>query len=100
MITMILTKRNGNNELFYSWQDFHEYTFSPEDRENTESLVFTLTGTTYQEKKEALRELAIDAQRMDCGGLGWSEEADIYSFMETYGRRYGLLREFQENGIL
>ena len=100
MITMILTKQNGNNELFYSWQDFHEYTFSPEDRENTESLVFIITGTTYQEKKEALRELAKESQRMDCGGLGWAEEADIQYFMETYGRRYGLLREFQENGIL
>lgn len=56
---------------------------------------------TYEQKKEEVREQA----------KAWQEENSITSksyaqlinesaYFEKFGRRYGLLREFRENGIL
>lgn len=97
---MILTKYNENNNLFYSFEAFQRETWNPYRREKTESVVFTLAGAkTYEEKKEALREIAKEAQRLDCGGLGWSEETDIAWWFESNAKRYGLVRELRENGF-
>ena len=69
-------------------------------------LVFSLNsihGKTYAEKKENLRNKAIDFQLINSeisgGGLSWGEYAAVTNFFETYGRRFGLLREFRENAI-
>ena len=54
----------------------------------------------YQFRKSALRDFAIEWQRavgdisMSYDELAWYEE-----FFTKYGKRYGLLREFHENGI-
>ena len=55
----------------------------------------------YKFKKEALREFAIEWQRAqaDCV-MSWGDVAWYNDFFETYGRKYGLLREFKENGII
>lgn len=97
---MILTRRGDNNEMFYSWEAYYNYMFNPEEAQKTTTLFFTLRGAkTYQEKKEALRELAKLAQWMDCGGLGWWDEARICEYFTRNARKFGLLREFRENGI-
>lgn len=54
----------------------------------------------YQFKKSALRDFAIEWQseisnfNISYEDLAWYEE-----FFTKYGKRYGLLREFHENGI-
>ena len=59
-----------------------------------------LTGKTYKEKAAEITQKAIDYQGVDVGGLSWGEVAEISAYFETYGKRYGLLKEFKENGII
>lgn len=55
---------------------------------------------SYQERKEAVRNEAIDWQ-CECGGLpSYGELADVQEYFEKQGRRYGLITEFRENGII
>lgn len=55
---------------------------------------------TYQQKKDAARQLAIDWQYED-GDYPYSYEglAILCNFFRKLGKRFGLLREFRENGI-
>lgn len=62
-------------------------------------LPLRVSGRTYQERKDSLRDLAIEYQYADNGGLSWGDYSLICDFFRTNGKRYGLLREFSENGI-
>lgn len=59
------------------------------------------TKKTYQGKKEAARQQAINWQ-LWAGeqSLSYGELADWMAHFERLGRRYGLLQEFRENAIL
>lgn len=67
-------------------------------------LPFVLRGHSYQERKESLRDLAIDFQYNNDGEtdvqLCMGELAAAERFFEREGRKYGLLREFRENAII
>ena len=58
------------------------------------------TKTTYETKKAVARQGAIDWQN-DFGNHNYSygELAEFGEHFEKLGRRYGLLKEFRENGI-
>lgn len=58
------------------------------------------TKTIYETKKEMARQEAIDWQN-DFGNHNYSygELAEFGEHFEKLGRRYGLLKEFRENGI-
>lgn len=56
-------------------------------------------GETYADKQANLRYLAVEISNNLCGGLSWGEDAILQRFFYTSGKRYGLLREFRENGI-
>ena len=56
---------------------------------------------TYRERKEELREQAIEYQfTFGDKSYSWSELATFTGYFEKMGRRYGLLKEFRENGII
>lgn len=56
--------------------------------------------TYYQKRKEELREEAIEWQAsLSAWCPSYGELAYCYEYFEKLGRRYGLLREFRENGI-
>ena len=56
---------------------------------------------TYNEKRNILQQFAIEWQYMFSGlRYSWGEVAEWGSFFEEYGKKYGLLREFRENGII
>ena len=94
---IIVATINGNTST-YTWDEFHKATFSPSvDYELV--VLGRLRGKTYAEKKAELIDKAIEFQRIDEGGLYMSEYAEIQEYFECYGKRYGLLREFKENGI-
>ena len=98
MREIIVATINGNTSAFFSFEEFHKATFSPSVE--VDSVVLgRLKGKTYAEKKEEVRQKAIDLQYCDEGGLSYGELSFIYDYFETYGKRYGLLREFKENGI-
>lgn len=56
---------------------------------------------TYAEKKAAARAAAIEWQQGQAeGSLSYGEYAAAAEHFERLGRRYGLLQEFRENGII
>lgn len=89
----IYNKKNGG------FNDWLEDTFSP-DIDVVGILDLSIKGKTYAEKKGNARDLAIEWSN-NYAGLNWSygELAEVYTFFEKVGKRYGLLKEFKENGI-
>ena len=83
------------------------------DLEQTAEEAFSIVGcssfwnvyangnlTEYEKAKKALRGFAIDWQaNFSRFNYSWGELADWCGFFEKYGKKYGLLREFRENGI-
>lgn len=55
---------------------------------------------SFEDRRGYLRELAIEIQAENCGGLSYGEEALLQEFFTKQGKRYGLLREFRENAII
>lgn len=56
---------------------------------------------TYQNYKNALRDFAIEFQNsFSFINYSYAELAEWQNFFEKYGKKYGLIREFKENGIL
>lgn len=56
---------------------------------------------TYQEKKADVREKAINFQQVfsECN-FSYSEIIEYQDYFLKQGKRYGLLKEFRENGII
>lgn len=58
------------------------------------------TKPTYEIKKEMARREAIDWQNDFCNhNYSYGELAEFGYYFEKLGKRYGLLKEFRENGI-
>ena len=56
---------------------------------------------TYRKLKEQARQEAIDLQhRMSEESLSWEGIAYIQNYLRTLGKRYGLTKEFRENGLI
>ena len=103
MLFAKIKRGEQREENFYrSWDEYLRDTFSP-DVEALVLLPFEIHGKTYAERKESLRNLAIDFQHADDGDadlwLSYRELDDIGYYFNRMGRRYGLLREFRENAI-
>ena len=57
--------------------------------------------TKYQEQKNKVREAAIEWQTVaTIQPLSYSDLVEIAEHFRPLAKRYGLLREFKENGIL
>jgi hypothetical protein len=55
----------------------------------------------YEQKKEEVRQEAIDWQSDFCNhNYSYGELAFYSDYFEKKGRRYGLLKEFRENAII
>ena len=56
--------------------------------------------SSYQERKEAARQKAIEWQGNYAErSMSYEELAESQAYFERIGRRYGLLTEFRENAI-
>lgn len=84
--------------LFKSWAEFHAATFSTEIVVS-DAISLEIHGRTYRDRQNSLRELAIDIQSANKGGLSYGELCDLQGFFEQNGKKLGLLREFRENCI-
>lgn len=57
--------------------------------------------TNYQTRKAAARDAAIMAQQEAAEqSPSWGEIAEATAYFERLARRFGLLREFRENGLI
>lgn len=83
---------------------FSRYSFTAGAVEN----FFTLTELpplekpkTYAERKNDIRDFAIFWQSIQNNlSLTYGDFADYQNYFETMGKRYGLIKEFKENGII
>lgn len=56
---------------------------------------------TYKEQKQKARELAIMWQHdFTNNNYNWEEVGGFTDYFTKLGKRYGLLKEFRENGVL
>ena len=62
-------------------------------------IPLTVSGRTYQERRADLEEKAIIWSNAEAAAWSYGELAEIEEFFRTNGKRYGLLKEFEENCI-
>lgn len=90
-------------QTYYSHEHYFKETFF--DDAEVVNLIDTTKppqGNSYTERKAVLEQQAIDYQTSfssDDTIISWGELADIQNYFSRYGKRYGLLKEFHENGI-
>jgi hypothetical protein len=84
---------------FDSWSEYFRETFSPILRVLFVTD-FEIKGATYKERKEYARDLAIDYSNNIASGLYWSDIATIQDKFYNIAKQYGLIKEFEENGII
>ena len=94
---------NGGEKVaavYGSFEEYHRETFSP-DCSQLFITDFVVHGRTYKEKKAAAVLLAIDLQNELSGvSVSWLELAMIGDNFKRIARRFGLVKEFRENGII
>ena len=101
------TYKNGSNPYITTTNSNLFNMLCKYDLEQVGSASFYVLGRrgkfkkTYQTKRAILRDFAINWQ-YDFSNLlySWGNLADWGAFFEEYGKKYGLLREFRENGII
>jgi len=78
---------------------YYNVTFSPETKEVV-LITFNVSGKNYQERKENVRQKAIEFSHFNFPGLFFSDMIWIESWFRKQAERYGLLEEFRENAII
>ena len=70
------------------------------DADPIDIVDFKVSGRTYEERKESARQLAIEYQWKECGGMFMSEYAEVTDFFRKIGKRFGLSAEFENEGVI
>ena len=97
--TLDTIKDEITENLFYCWGDVHRALFSP-DVEQLAIIEFKTHGKTYAERRENLHNLAVEFSNTCTGDLYYSDVENIICWFEKNGKRYGLMKELKENGIV
>ena len=88
------------NEHAGGREAYFKDTFCPHT-EIVSFISFHASGKTYAEKKESVRNAALDYQNAQGGyQFSYSEIITIGAWFERMGRKYGLMKEFRENAII
>ena len=97
MIAVYYSQELNTGGVVYSYTGLHYATFCPTEWDIV--ILDRIKGGTYAEKKAQVRDLAVQYAWINEVPMAWSNLANIGAWFEKYGRRYGLLEEFRENGI-
>lgn len=92
---------NGVEEagVFDCSRDYFEATFDP-DTEIIGLIEFKTHGKTYQERKEYVRDQAIEYSNINgYADISYMELSMIQEYFTRMGERYHLMDEFKENAI-
>ena len=102
LITIITNETSGAEfmEIYADYDEMHRKTFSPEYFINRVIDTNRLPGKSYADKKALLRDQAIDYSLQNNFVMYGSDLVEIGAYFEKYGKRYGLIKEFRENGII
>ena len=88
--------------VFDGWNEYFSDTWNPQTAETDIALIsdHAYMGRTYEDKKNYIRQKAIEYQySASLISLSYMELMIMGNYFEKIGRRFGLLREFRENGI-
>ena len=101
MFYVVVKDGEVKSKLYHDWNEYYRDTFSP----SVDVLGFVsyiVRGKTYDQKKECVRNIAKDTQILisHAQDISWEELCEIKAWFEKMGRRFGLLKEFRENGII
>lgn len=105
----IRTMFNGfveSESIFDSLEQYKDFFSDYDLRSATPITTIPLkaTGKTYREKQQSVRDVILDIssaqQDVNGEGLSWGEESIMYSWSLDMAKRYGLVNEFKENGII
>jgi len=102
MFIAILQNENDNfstANLYTNNEQFKNDTFSP-CVEIVDIIPLFVSGKTYAEKKDNLRETAKKYSCADLGGISYGETSIVTGFFEKNARRYGLTNEFKSEMII
>lgn len=98
MIAIYYNEETKNGGVCYSYTELHRATFKPI---NWEVVILDKIKGNYKEKQETLTNKAIDTQNLlSMISCSWYDVSAIGEYFSRYGKRYGLLKEFRENGII
>lgn len=99
MIAIYYNEETNNGGVCYSYGELYRNTFTPEE---WKIVILDKLKGNYNEKQTALREKAIAAQQAiaNMDYIGYNELIDIEQYFTKYGKRYGLMRELKENGVI
>ena len=92
--TRYLYVDNNGEETELSEDEYKEQLSSYFQKNNIK-----VKGKTYADRKAFVRDLAIEYSNNQACGLSWYEVAYVGDMFYKLGKRYGLLKEFKENGI-
>ena len=101
MFYVVVKDGEVKSKLYHDWNEYYRDTLSL----SVEVLGFTsyiVRGKTYDQKKECVRDIAKDTQILISHAQDISQE-DLYeikAWFEKMGRRFGLLKEFEKNGVI
>ena len=102
MIYAVIEK-NGDRtaEGFFTWQDYHAATFSPDATpETVQRIPARISGRNYLERKSAAYEVLLNfSEILGAPGLDYFDLFFIQNDAERIARRYGLLQEARENAV-
>ena len=88
-----------HSNLYFDLELYRADTFSP-DTEFLSAIDFKISGKSYVDRKEAARNIANNFQDAEKPGLSYRELAMIGDYFAQIARRFGLVQEFRENGII
>lgn len=100
MFYVVVKDGEVKSKLYHDWNECYRDTFSPSEVLGFVSYI--VRGKTYDQKKECVRDIAKDTQILISHAQDISRE-DLYeikAWFEKMGRRFGLLKDFRENGII
>ena len=86
--------------VVYSYPQLYEATYNPMVEWQV-LILDKVSGRTYAEKKAFVHDLAVEWSHMMCNEveMDYYDLGEIDEWFRKYGRRYGLMDEFKENGI-
>ena len=97
---MIIVNVMGKARLFDSYREYIEYTRDIPNCLISDYLNMTIHGNTFRKRKADARDIAIIYSNTEYAGLSYSELYILTDYFKKIAKRYGLIREFIENGII